>query len=109
MSALRPARVQGLFSGSATLTVDSNEKTVKETFLTLPLEPSSKRSFLRWEFAFYIGERNFEGFVFGKAEVLSGESIECVFQVGRKTTREHAEAQLLEECIAYVTEKGGVA
>jgi hypothetical protein len=73
---------------------------------TIPGQPTGTQSFLGWNFLFFVSERDWNGLVYGKAEVHGPDGLRCTFNAIRRSTRSAVEDQLREECFAWATEEG---
>lgn len=71
---------------------------------TIPDEPTSTQRFLKWTFFFFVGTRDWDGLVHGKAEVHGSEGLRCSFSLVRHATRKGIEEELKLECYAWTTE-----
>jgi hypothetical protein len=73
---------------------------------TIPDQPTSTQRFSKWNFVFFVGDRDWDELVYGKAEVHGPEGLRCTFNVMRRSTSGGVEELLKQECYAWATEEG---
>jgi len=71
------------------------------------MEQKFQVPYLEWEFVFFVPERDFDGVLHGRAEVIRACDLrlECTFSLSRKQgSLRQLRGDLNEECLAWVSE-----